>query len=104
VSAAGVPRGGDVVYVGPAASVQFGAGNGFCFRVIRAHDWSTYDGWALIDGYQLNANGEAVARRSIFVRPAGLRRVTPANGGQPGQRAPLRSARRTGTGTQRGSG
>ncbi|RQX12321.1 hypothetical protein DLJ58_06030 [Micromonospora arida] len=32
----------------------------------------TYDGWLWIDGYQLAANVDAVARRSLFVMPAGL--------------------------------
>jgi hypothetical protein len=38
------------------------------FRVIRVHDWPTYDGWAWLDGYELDATGDAVARRSIFVQ------------------------------------
>jgi hypothetical protein len=42
------------------------------FRVIRVHDWSTYNGWAWLDGYELNRLGEAVERRSIFVQLAGL--------------------------------
>jgi hypothetical protein len=42
------------------------------FRVIRVYDWPTYDGWAWLDGYQLNAGGDAVSRRSIFVQLAGL--------------------------------
>jgi hypothetical protein len=32
----------------------------------------TYDGWAWLDGYQLNAAGDAVERRSIFVQLSGL--------------------------------
>jgi hypothetical protein len=43
------------------------------FRVIRVHDWPTYDGWMWLDGYQLNSAGDAVERRSIFVQQAGLR-------------------------------
>jgi hypothetical protein len=42
------------------------------FRVIRVHDWSTCDGWAWLDGYELDATGDAVARRSIFVCLVGL--------------------------------
>jgi hypothetical protein len=42
------------------------------FRVIRVHDWPTYDGWAWLDGYQLNGAGDAVERRSIFVQIQGL--------------------------------
>jgi hypothetical protein len=45
------------------------------FRVIRIHDWSTYDGWAWLDGYELNTAGDAVDRRSIFVQVGGLQRA-----------------------------
>jgi hypothetical protein len=54
------------------------------FRVIRVHDWPTYDGWAWLDGYQLNGAGDAVERRSIFVQLKGL---------QPGSVAPIASLR-----------
>lgn len=79
-----LPRTGDVLRVTKAASVQFV--QPILFRVIRVHDWQTYDGWAWLDGYQLNATGDAVERRSIFVQLQGL---------QPGfvartQRAPSR--------------
>jgi hypothetical protein len=43
------------------------------FRVIRVHDWQTADGWAWLDGYQLDSTGDAVERRSIFVQLTGLR-------------------------------
>ena len=65
-----LPRSGDVLRVTKTASVQFI--QPILFRVIRVHDWQTYDGWAWLDGYQLNASGDAVARRSIFVQLAGL--------------------------------
>lgn len=68
-----LPRSGDVVYVGKAASVQFGTP--ILFRVIRVHDWDTYAGWVWLDGYELSQTGDAVERRSIFVQPAGLRAV-----------------------------
>jgi hypothetical protein len=48
------------------------------FRVIRVHDWKTIDGWAWLDGYQLDATGDAVERRSIFVLVEGLRRARSA--------------------------
>lgn len=69
-----LPRSGDVLRVTKAASVQFS--QPMLFRVIRVHDWKTYDGWAWLDGYQLNSAGDAVERRSIFVQLNGL---------QPGQ-------------------
>jgi len=65
-----LPRSGDVLRVTKAASVQFS--QPLLFRVIRVHDWMTYDGWAWLDGYQLNAAGDAVERRSIFVQLSGL--------------------------------
>lgn len=65
-----LPKTGDVLRVTKAASVQFV--QPMLFRVIRVHDWQTYDGWAWLDGYQLNATGDAVERRSIFVQLQGL--------------------------------
>jgi hypothetical protein len=72
-----LPRSGDVLRVTRAASVQFATP--MLFRVIRVHDWSTYNGWAWLDGYQLNGVGDAVERRSIFVQVAGLQEA-PAKG------------------------
>jgi hypothetical protein len=72
-----------------AASVQFAAP--LLFRVIRVHDWPTYEGWIWLDGYELNSAGDAVERRSIFVQVSGLRQVGKApdprtrNARQPGQ-------------------
>jgi hypothetical protein len=66
-----LPRSGDVLRVTRSASVQFT--EPMMFRVIRVHDWPTYyDGWAWLDGYQLNSSGDAVERRSIFVHLNGL--------------------------------
>ena len=72
LSANAGPRPGDLVYVGRRASVQFSGTSGFNFRVIHIHERATYAGWCWLDGYQLNAHGEAVERRSIYVQPAGL--------------------------------
>ncbi len=68
-----LPSSGDVLFVGKAASVQFA--DPILFRVIRRHEYSTYDGWIWLDGYELNSHGDAVERRSIFVQIAGLRSV-----------------------------
>lgn len=65
-----VPSSGDVLRITRAASVQFS--RPMMFRVIRVLDRQTYDGWAWLDGYQLDATGDAVARRSIFVQLNGL--------------------------------
>jgi hypothetical protein len=66
-----LPKTGDVLRVTKATSVQFV--QPMLFRVIRVHDWQTYDGWAWLDGYQLNTAGDAIERRSIFVQLQGLR-------------------------------
>jgi hypothetical protein len=78
-----LPRSGDVLRITRAASVQFSTP--MLFRVIRVHDWSTYNGWAWLDGYELNSVGDAVERRSIFVQLDGL---------QPAQSAPPNAATR----------
>jgi hypothetical protein len=86
-----LPRSGDVIHVTKAASVQFAAP--MLFRVIRVHDWPTYEGWIWLDGYELNSSGDAVERRSIFVQINGLRSVGKApdprarNARQPGRNA-----------------
>jgi hypothetical protein len=83
-----LPRSGDVIHVTKAASVQFTAA--MLFRVIRVHDWPTYEGWIWLDGYELNTAGDAVERRSIFVQVSGLRQLGKApdprsrNNRQPG--------------------
>ena len=84
-----LPRSGDVLHVTRAASVQFL--RPITFRVIRVHDWPTYDGWVWLDGYELNATGDAVNRRSIFVQSAGLRHLQAA----PAARTRAVPARRT---------
>lgn len=71
-------RPGAVVHVGATASVQFAGASAFQFRIIRIDDIPTYDGWAWLEGYQLGPNGEAVARRRIFVQMAGLRPGRPS--------------------------
>ncbi|NUT31465.1 MAG: hypothetical protein HOV79_00170 [Hamadaea sp.] len=78
------PKAGDILHVTREASVQFATA--IFFRVIRVHDWPTYDGWLWLDGYQLNAAGDAVERRSIFVQGNGLRMVkqSPAPAGNAG--------------------
>jgi hypothetical protein len=72
------PRSGDIVHITREASVQFL--KPMMFRVIRVHDWPTYDGWMWLDGYQLNSAGDAVERRSIFVQQAGLKMMPDARG------------------------
>jgi hypothetical protein len=68
-----IPRSGDVLHITRAASVQFR--EPFLFRVIRPHDWPTYEGWIWLDGYELAPSGDAVERRSIWVQINGVRIV-----------------------------
>ncbi|HLL64318.1 MAG TPA: hypothetical protein VK453_01070 [Micromonosporaceae bacterium] len=68
-----LPSSGEVLRVTSAASVQFA--EPLLFRMIRVHDWPTYDGWVWLDGYELNSIGDAVQRRSIFVQLTGLQRA-----------------------------
>ncbi|WP_431936740.1 hypothetical protein [Micromonospora sp. RP3T] len=63
-------KAGDLLHVTRAAGPQFV--RPFDFRLIRALDWTTFDGWIWLDGYQLDERGDAVARRSIFVMQGGL--------------------------------
>jgi hypothetical protein len=86
-----LPRSGDVLHVTREASVQFA--NPIYFRVIRVHDWPTYTGWIWLDGYQLNAAGDAVERRSIFVQAAGLRGVSGPLAGRPQRNGPTATRR-----------
>jgi hypothetical protein len=69
-----LPRAGAVVRLGRAASIQFALAP-ILFRVIRVHDWNTYDGWAWIDGYELNNRGDAVVRRSVFIQVNGIQQA-----------------------------
>jgi hypothetical protein len=69
---ADLPVAGQVFRVGAEASIQF-QGRELTFRVIRVDNRPTYQGWLWLDGYVLDALGNAVDRRTIFVRRAGLR-------------------------------
>lgn len=66
-----MPRSGDLLRVTRAASAQFTT-RPIVFRVIRVQDWYTPDGWIWLDGYELDAAGDAVDRRSIYVLTRGL--------------------------------
>lgn len=67
----GALRAGDMVLLTTAASVQFR--KPIVVRVIRElADRYTYDGWLWLDAYQLDRKGDAVARRELYVRRAGV--------------------------------
>lgn len=99
-----LPHSGDVLYVGPAASVQFSGDSAIRFRVIRVDPAPTYEGWLWLDGYQIGLGGDAVERRQIFVRQAGLRLVEPSQPAKPSRPTNAGPARpRTGAQATRGS-
>lgn len=74
------PIPGEELLISREASVQFAGTPAFVFRVISVCPKPTYDGWAWVTGYQLDGRGQAVAKREIFVRLAGLKRVRRADG------------------------
>lgn len=68
-----LPQPGHVYRVTAKASVQFAARHPFLFRMIRVHEWKPYcEGWLWLEGYEVTPSGEAVSRRTIYVRPDGL--------------------------------
>jgi hypothetical protein len=70
------PRHNEVYFVGREASVQFDGDRGIFFRLIRIQDQAIIaDGWAWLEGYQVNDEGYAVERRVIYVLLSGLRRA-----------------------------
>ena len=86
-----LPRSGDLVRITAAASVQFGGGRGFPFRVIRTlKDWPCDNGWVWLDGYQLTPAGDAVEQRRIYVMLGGLRWATLRHNQSPPGSSPRR--------------
>ncbi|MET8118271.1 hypothetical protein [Micromonospora sp. NPDC005189] len=68
-------RSGDLLRLTRTASPQFA--QPITVRVIRAlTDRHTYHGWLWIDAYQLGPNGDAIARRELYLMPAGARWLT----------------------------
>ena len=61
-----LPRSGDVLRVTRAASVQFV--EPMLFRVIRVHDWPTYDGWAWLENRWLLLDGTATREYRWLLR------------------------------------
>ncbi|MFI9639905.1 hypothetical protein ACIG87_07530 [Micromonospora sp. NPDC051925] len=68
-------RPGDLLHLTRATSPQFT--KPITVRAIRELvDQHTYDGWLWITAYQLNAAGDAVRHRELFLRRDGLRWLT----------------------------
>ncbi|GIJ78114.1 hypothetical protein SAMN05443287_113105 [Micromonospora phaseoli] len=72
---------GELFLLTRAASPQFV--RPITIRVIRHRtDRTTYDGWTWIECYQLDARGDAVERRELFVMSAGLIPAGPVGPGR----------------------
>ncbi|MBB5824205.1 hypothetical protein ACGFI4_02180 [Micromonospora carbonacea] len=85
-------RAGDLLHLTRAASPQFV--RPIVVRAIRElTDRHTYHGWTWIEAYELDARGEAVAKRELFVRRNGLRWLTPGQAVTTATRRPGRAAR-----------
>ncbi|SCF15806.1 hypothetical protein GA0070607_6257 [Micromonospora coriariae] len=66
---------GDLLRLTRDASPQFV--RAVTVRVIRVLvDRHTYHGWLWIECYELAPNGDAVARRELYLMPAGVRWLT----------------------------
>lgn len=89
-----LPRPGDVLLLGRAASVQFATAP-TRFRVIGVDSRPTYQGWIWLSGYQLDQRGEEVAKREVFVQITGITVLV---------RAARRSDRSAGSGYATGGG
>jgi hypothetical protein len=103
------PAPGDNLLIGRDASVQFVRQPAFIFRVISVCPKPTYQGWVWLTGYQLDGQGQAVAKREIYVRLAGLQLVRrsdgyPASGSALVSRTGARRTPPQQTGTDRGLG
>ncbi len=48
------------------------------FRVIRILDRPTYDGWLWLEGYELDASGDALRKRQLFVKTEAVQPQNPA--------------------------
>ncbi|TNH29455.1 hypothetical protein FHG89_12395 [Micromonospora orduensis] len=67
-------RSGEVLRLTREASPQFA--RAITVRVIRVlAERHTYHGWVWIECYELGRNGDAVARRELFLMPAGAHRL-----------------------------
>ncbi|TNH27277.1 hypothetical protein FHG89_18330 [Micromonospora orduensis] len=68
---------GDVVFIGPACSVQFTGDRALLMRLVSLGEVDPYNGWTWVTGYVLDARGMAKEKRELYIVKAGLR-VAPA--------------------------
>lgn len=64
---------GTVVAIGGECGLQFSGGRALRLRLVSTDTRSTHEAWMWLTGYVLGPRGEAVARRELYVRWAGLR-------------------------------
>jgi len=60
-----------------AASAQFATERAIIFLVATVDPRSNHSGWVWLSGCQLDADGNAVWERRVFVQTAGIRRIRP---------------------------
>lgn len=78
-------RAGQLLELGRAASPQF-ATRTVRLRVVRElADRPTYHGWTWIAGYELDARGDAIDYRELYVLRDGMRRIGPPAGRSAGR-------------------
>ncbi len=85
-----LPRSGQIIRLTRAASVQFT--QPIVATVVRVDPRDTYHGWVWLDVFQLDQDGRAVERRSVFVQLDGIQYLPPP--GPPAPR-PSKYRRRT---------
>ncbi|MFK3984992.1 hypothetical protein ACI2K4_32050 [Micromonospora sp. NPDC050397] len=67
------PESGEIVLLDAGASVQFAGDRAILLRVSKVDERYTYDGWTWLSGYQLDRQGNATAKRDVFVSLAGIK-------------------------------
>ncbi|MGA4730593.1 hypothetical protein ACPB67_24500 [Micromonospora taraxaci] len=88
----GTMKAGDLVRLSRAASPQFV--RPITVRVIRElTDRHTYHGWTWIEAYELGPDGNARAKRELFVLREGVDLLPSGQIGQSTQRKPVRARR-----------
>ncbi|SCF12865.1 hypothetical protein GA0070618_3405 [Micromonospora echinospora] len=87
-----LPKPGDLVALDGRASPQFGGNRALLLRIASVANALTTDDWVWLTGYVIDALGDAVAKREVFVHRAGIRPAPP-----PLTRAARKTARAKGT-------
>jgi hypothetical protein len=74
-----LPQVGDLVALSRSASVQFAGERAILLSVIDVSLKTYTEGWCYLTGYEVNADGDANAKREVFVKISGLRIVRRSN-------------------------